>query len=125
MPVIAQLRGLLTQRVKAIASQMLSVGRALLGHILQSGSRFSVPDTLQSKPVSIQQPQSNDPVLPITAVQKRGKGNSTAQPQPEPQLTQAGSKSQTPARQTRQPAKPVAKAGRKPAKRTSAAKSPK
>ena len=45
MLVIAQLLGQLIQLVKAIALQMLNVGRALLERILQSGSGSSVVDT--------------------------------------------------------------------------------
>ena len=127
MPVIAQLRGLFTQLLESIIAWLTqSAGHVLPEPTTQRGSLTSAETTHQPlQPVSIQLSQSSVSVRQTTPVQKRGKGNSTAQPQPEPQLTVAGSKSQTPARQTRQPAKPAVKAAPKRAKRTTAAKSQK
>jgi hypothetical protein len=127
MPVIAQLRGLFTQlRESIIAWLTQSAGHVLPEPTTQRGSLTSAETTHQPlQPVSIQLSQSSVSVRQTTPDQKLGSESSTAQQKPERELTLGGSKSKTPARQTRQPAKPVAKAGRKPAKRTSAAKSQK
>jgi hypothetical protein len=119
MPVIAQLPGQLMQRVKAIASQTLSAGRALLGHILQSGSRFSVPDTLQQpQPAPTQQSLNSGRVLQTIQGQKHGSVNLTVRALTVPLSIQAGSKSQTLAPQTHQPVKQEQSQLKKVAKRT-------
>ena len=128
MPVIAQLRGLFTQlRVSVTAWLTQSAGHVFPEPMTQHGSLTSAETTpqLQPQPAPTPQPQKKEPARKTTAAQKRGKGSSTAQRQRGQRSTAAGSKSKTPARQTRQPAKPVAKAAPKRAKRTTVAKSPK
>lgn len=122
--VIAQLRGLLTQQVKAIVSLMQSVGLVRRGHMTLIGNPYFVATTsLHSQPASIQPLQNKEAVQPTTQEHKSGKENKPAQQQQEQQLTQAGSKSKTRARKTHQPVKPVVKTNIPSVKQDTRAKS--
>jgi hypothetical protein len=115
---IAQLRGLLTQQVKAIVSLMQSAGLVRREHTTQIGNPYFVVTTSHhSQPASIQPSQNKEAVQSTIQEPKSGKGNKTAQQQPEQQLTAVGSKSKTPASKTLPPAKSAQKANKSRAKR--------
>ena len=106
-------------RVMVGAMQTLGVGRVNQAHTTQLGKSNFVTDSLLHKPAHIQQPLSSDPVLLTSTEQKHGSERQTVSV--EHPLKVDGSKSQTPVRQRRQPAKQVSKPAKKAVFKTKAA----
>lgn len=122
MRVIALLRGLLRRMVGSTAQPTQSVGPASPEPMTPLGSPYSAEVTsLPPQPAPIQPSPSSEPAPKTTRARRRGNASKAALTQMAQQLTAAGSKSPTPARQTPRPAKPASKAKQKPVSKTKAA----
>ena len=113
---IAQLRGLLTQQVKAIVSLIQSAGLVRREHTTLTGNPYFAKATPHhNQPASHQASQNKEAVQPISVDQKRGKKTPPASTIA--QQKEVGTKLETPASKTRPPAKSAQKANKSRAKR--------